>query len=589
MATVIDSLIVKLGLDPSDFKAGQKEVKKGLKDTRDNAEQTAKDMEAYGKKASSFFTSIGKSMLALAGIALSANGVKNFINDTTKSLVDLGVQSSAIDTSAKALDGWVKSADAVGSSAASMSSNLQKFQSSISQFNSGFGADDTLNTLFAFSAQTGTKFDTTQNASQIMQYLAENWNKLNKNQQRMYGQRLGFDNATVQGLSSGRLLDLQKSFEGTSKQTDALTEKARRLNEQFVRVRQSWESTSLTLYENLLPAVWKILDALNSMSAWVERHGPEINASFDELGKTFSILWKDVTDASKAVGDLLSIDTKDWTLSGDIKNLNQNLDEGRQTVELIIDAFKSLFNLDFSTFGDKVKSLFKMGNGEDALPGVTDSANSAADWIKDKTGFDTRSVGKWLGEKAEGLRDLFSGETSRLEKQYGLPEGLLDAQVTQESGWNPNAVSGAGAKGLMQFMPGTAKDFGIHGKEFDPMKSLEAGAKYMGSLLQRYGGDLKKALTAYNWGMGNLEKKGMANAPEEARNYAPQIISRMQASQRYSYQAGSASGGGGTNITFQNTTIKTESRTLDSLAKEAANKGMAQSSLTQTFLTGQNS
>ncbi|ELY4831696.1 lytic transglycosylase domain-containing protein, partial [Cronobacter sakazakii] len=119
--------------------------------------------------------------------------------------------------------------------------------------------------------------------------------------------------------------------------------------------------------------------------------------------------------------------------------------------------------------------------------------------------------------------------------------------------------------------------------------SLEAGAKYMGSLLQRYGGDLQKALTAYNWGMGNLEKKGMANAPEEARNYAPQIISRMQASQRYSYQAGSASGGGGTNITFQNTTIKTESRTLESLAKEAANKGMAQSSLTQTFLTGQNS
>ena len=184
----------------------------------------------------------------------------------------------------------------------------------------------------------------------------------------MYGQRLGFDNATVQGLSSGRLLDLQKSFEGTSKQTDALTEKAGRLNEQFVRVRQSWESTSLTLYENLLPAVWKILEALNSMSAWVERHGPEINASFDELGKTFSILWKDVTDVSKAVGDLLSIDTKDWTLSGDIKNLNQNLDEGRQTVELIIDAFKSLFNLDFSTFGDKVKSLFKMGSGDDALP-----------------------------------------------------------------------------------------------------------------------------------------------------------------------------------------------------------------------------
>ncbi len=138
----------------------------------------------------------------------------------------------------------------------------------------------------------------------------------------------------------------------------------------------------------------------------------------------------------------------------------------------------------------------------------------------------------------------------------------------------------------MQFMPGTAKDFGIHGKEFDPMKSLEAGAKYMGSLLQRYGGDLQKALTAYNWGMGNLEKKGMANAPEEARNYAPQIISRMQASQRYSYQAGSATGGGGTNITFQNTTIKTESRTRITWRKRPRIKAWLRAALLKPFSRG---
>lgn len=588
MATVIDALIVTLGLDASGFKKGKSEVSEGLDQTKKKAESTAKDMEVYGKKASSFFTSIGKSMLALAGVALSANGVKNFINDTTKSLVDLGVQASAIDTSAKSLDGWVKSAEAVGSTATAMSSNLQKFQNSISQFNSGFGADDTLNTLFAFSAQTNTKFDTNQNASQIMKYLAENWNKLNKDQQKYYGQRLGLDNATVQSLSSGKMLELQRSFEGTSKQTDALTEKARRLLEQFVRVRQSWESTSLTLYEKLLPAVWKIIDALNDLNSWVDRHGEEINASFDELGKTFSILWKDVTDASSAVGNLLSIDTKNWSLSADIKDLNENLDEGRKTVELIIDAFKSLFNLDFSSFGDKVKSLFKMGSGEDALPGVTDSANSAADYVKEKTGMDPRNAGKWLGEKAEALKNMFSGETSRLEKEHGLPEGLLTAQVAQESGWNPNAVSHAGAKGLMQIMPATARDLGIHGSEFDPKKSLEAGAKYMGSLLKRYGGDVQKALTAYNWGMGNLEKKGMGNAPEEARNYAPQIIARMQASQRYSSQSGGNSQSG-TNITFQNTTIKTDARSMESLAKDAASKGMAQSSLTQSFLTGQNS
>lgn len=587
MATIIDSLVVTLGLDPSDFKKGQKEVGEGLGKTKEEAEQTAKDMEVYGKKASSFFTSIGKSMLALAGIALSANGVKSFVNDTTKSLVDFGVQASAIDTSAKALDGWAKAADASGSSAEAMTSNLQKFQNSMSQFNSGFGADDTLNSLFAFSAQTGTKFDTNQNGSQIMQYLAENWNKLDKTQQRYYGQKFNFDNAQVQALSNGSMLDLQRSFEGTSKQTDALTDKARALLVQFVRVKQGWESASLTIYENLLPAVWKIMDALNDFSAWASRNGPEINKSFAELSKTFSILWKDVTDVSSAVGDLLSIDSNEWSLPADIKNLNENLDTGRKTVDLIIDAFKSLFNLDFSAFGEKVKSLFNMGNGNpDALPQVTESANSAADWIKDKTGIDTREFGGWLGEKAEGLKSLFSGKVDGLEEKFGLPKGLLNAQVEQESGWDPNALSRSGAKGLMQLMPGTAKDLGVGGEEYNPNKSLEAGAKYMKTLLDRYGGDLTKALTAYNWGMGNLESKGMKNAPEETKKYAPQIIERMQASQRYAPKE-AAQSQSGTSITFQNTTIKTDARDMQSLAKDAAKKGMSQSSLTQSFMTGQ--
>lgn len=588
MPTIIDALVVTLGLDPSGFNKGQKDVKGGLDDTRKQAEQTAKDMEVYGKKASSFFTSIGKSMLALAGIAISANGVKSFITDTTTSLVDLGVQASAIDTSAKALDGWAKSADASGSSAAAMVSSLQKFQNSISQFNSGFGADDTLNSLFAFSAQTGTKFDTNQNGSQIMQYLAENWNKLDKTQQRYYGQRFNFDNAQVEALSSGAMLDLQRSFEGTSKQTDGLTEKARLLLVQFVKVKQQWESTSITLYEKLLPAVWKIMDALGDLSAWVEKRGPEINQSFSEISKTFSILWKDVSDVSSAVGDLLSIDANEWSLPADIKNLNENLDSGRKTVELIIDAFKSLFNLDFTSFGGKVKDLFVMGSdNKDALPGVSDSANSAADWIKENTGVDTRKFGGWLGEKAEDLKSLLSGKVNELEDRFSLPKGLLNAQVEQESGWNPDALSRSGAKGLMQLMPGTAKDLGVSGDEYNPNKSLEAGAKYMKMLLDRYGGDLKKALTAYNWGMGNLDSKGMQKAPEESKKYAPQIIERMQSSQRYSSQNAQQLQAG-TSITFQNTTIKTDSANLQSLAKEASKKGMSQSSLTQSFMTGQN-
>ncbi len=630
--TIIDALVVTLGLDTSDFRRGQRETSEGLDDTRKKADSTAKDMEAYGKKASSFFTSIGKSMLALAGIALSANGVKNFITDTTKSLVEMGVQAEAIDTNARSLDGWAKSADAMGSSAGSMMNNLQKFQNSLSQFRSGFGSDETLQTIYKFSADTGTKFDVdNSNATDVMKYLGDNWNKLTKDRQRYYQQQLGFDNATGQGLSSGELQKLQKEMEETSKQSDAMTDRGRRLIIEFVRLRQSWEGASLTLYEKLLPAVWKILSALDDLNKWTSSHGKEINDSFKELGNTFSILWKDVTDVTEAIGNLLNINSSDWSLSKDIANLNQNLTEARNTVELMVDAFKSLFNLDFSTFREKVKAMLNMSDDkDDALPEVTNSANGAADWVKDTFGWDPRNIGRrirgesvegsdfkytpdpegenraadwvrdntginpqgfgdWLSEKGIHLKELFSGETSKLEEKYGLPNGLLNAQVAQESGWNPGAVSGAGAKGLMQLMPETAKELGVHGEEFNPLRSLEAGAKYMGQLLDRYGGDLQKALTAYNWGMGNLERKGMENAPAEARNYAPQIMARMNAEQRYSPQIQPQAGSGAPNITFQNTTIKTDAKTMQELAKDVARKGMAQSSLTQSFLTGQNS
>ncbi|MEB5974712.1 lytic transglycosylase domain-containing protein, partial [Pantoea dispersa] len=90
------------------------------------------------------------------------------------------------------------------------------------------------------------------------------------------------------------------------------------------------------------------------------------------------------------------------------------------------------------------------------------------------------------------------------------------------------AMSGAGAQGLFQLMPGTAKDLGLRGNEsFDPVKSAGAAAKYLSQLLKANGGDLSKALASYNWGIGNVQKHGMALMPEETRNYIPRVLSNL--------------------------------------------------------------
>ncbi|ENC7117983.1 lytic transglycosylase domain-containing protein, partial [Salmonella enterica] len=93
---------------------------------------------------------------------------------------------------------------------------------------------------------------------------------------------------------------------------------------------------------------------------------------------------------------------------------------------------------------------------------------------------------------------------------------------------NQFAVSGAGAKGLFQFMDGTARDMGLRGNDvFDPEKAAQAAAKYLSQLLRANGGDLSKALASYNWGIGNVKRYGMRLMPKETRNYIPRVLSNM--------------------------------------------------------------
>jgi peptidoglycan DL-endopeptidase CwlO len=124
----------------------------------------------------------------------------------------------------------------------------------------------------------------------------------------------------------------------------------------------------------------------------------------------------------------------------------------------------------------------------------------------------------WTTPKAGQIFETtFQAATIR----YGLPPGLLSRVAYQESRYNPKAKSPAGALGLMQFMPATAKDFGID--PWNPEQSIWAAAQYLSQLYKRFG-NWKEAVAAYNWGQGNVAKKGLEKAPSETRNYFAQIL-----------------------------------------------------------------
>jgi len=124
-----------------------------------------------------------------------------------------------------------------------------------------------------------------------------------------------------------------------------------------------------------------------------------------------------------------------------------------------------------------------------------------------------------LPPQAAPSESRYASALLKASRMHGIPLPILQRMLFKESAGNTNAVSSKGARGLMQFMPATAAEAGVD--PHDPEQAIAGSAKYLRWLLKRPGvsGDMGKALAAYNWGIGNVQRKGMANAPRETQNY----------------------------------------------------------------------
>lgn len=625
-ATVIDALLITLGLDTSDFRKGQKDVSDDLKKQREDAKKTAKEMAEQGKKAAAFFGSIKTELLALTGVAVTAGGLISFVKSTTSGLMDLSIQSKALGLSARELDGWSKSAEAAGSSAEKISASLQGFQGAIQGARVGDYSSSIFGGLAQLNALTGQNFDVWgQDASSLAKTSLDALRKISDpNLRRQVGLSLGFDDATLQRNQEGKFLPDVDRLTKSSGITDVSTKGAKEFTAAWAELNQSLETTKNQFYTFLIPYVRDFNVVLRDLSNWMKSHPEEMKQKVDAFFGAIESGAKMADKAAQAVGGwenaikiiigasvggkllfflanlskallvLTGITLPGWLVAasavgvGAYQNISNAATKEDHT-DSLWESIKQRWSAggwynnqqnmqavspeqrkkdqDERSFWESTKNL--LSQAVNALISPAGAASMQPNIVGGyQPNVPLNAQAARLGAKGKAFLQAMAGEFGALEGKYGLPAGLLSSLSAAESGGDPYAVSPKGAKGPFQFMDGTARDLGLKGMDvYDPHKSADAAARYLRYLLDATGGDLEKTLASYNWGLGNVQKKGMDNLPSETRNYVPKVMAGMRPGAGMAVDR-AMPGQSGATYQFYGTKITTQAQNVEQLTSD---------------------
>ena len=469
MPTIIDSLLVEVGLDATGFKKGQKEVELSQKKVKEETERTAKDMEARGKQAGGFFKDLQEgagSFLGMMATAYSGAKIAGMTKDIINNAESMGFLAKNLNMSTQRLDAWGMAAEKNGGSAESMVTQLQAAQQASAAYRRG-GEWEGMGAFVGY----GGNLDEVRKGGE--EYLAEMSRILKPWFAPGKDRTEGMDMAKRMGINPGALNLLMQGKEETLAAVKA--------QEKYASVNAEFSASSHELVNNFRDIGY----ALKGIStALIEGVNPQLKEAAELLQLVSDFGNKHKKEETTFMGTI----AKMAVFPVAIHQLNKRFIKHDKDGKMI------------------------SGGSEDEKP---EDKKSKDDADRDK-------LRKQAGDSPEVIK-IKQEYLKEVEKAYNLPPGIGDSVWKQESQrGNPKyMLSNKGAVGDFGFMPDTFKAYKTRPDAdiYNYRDQAEAFGNYMSTLIRERHGNLNEALGWYN--------AGTNYNGSQARKYISDVEGRM--------------------------------------------------------------
>lgn len=562
MATVIDSLLIELGLDTSKFDANQKKSVEELRKFDEQAQKTSKNTQQGAKNIGDGFEKARNALVSLGVAFVGIKGFTSFAQQTTTTNAGIARTAELFKMSARELDAWGGVLKSVGGDANDFQSSTQAIQQSLSNMQFGDTALlESLGKLQSLGSNALSALD--MNTKELDIYkLADAFKQLSDagKEQDAYvqAQSMGISRNYFMVLKQGgdavhRLYDENYKLSGINSEN---TKKAEDLQKAWGKVGQAFSGASNQVMDQMYPALGALAQATQ--------------ISLEKLVEWDKEMGGGLSDALIFAAGITTLNASFIALKATLIAISGILENG---------AFALLAKIALPIYLLTHSEGLNKGEDEE-IKKIHEEQDKKDNVVRNEKG----SIISRNGKPVNGSENITSEITKNfadLEKKYNLPEGMLDKIWSIESSRGSNMVSPKGATGHFQFMPNTATAYGMtEADTYDLNKSSEAAAHMMSDLLKQFKGDEAKAIAAYNWGSGNVTNKGMDRLPDATIKYLKDMSlkvpeQRQEYSQNNSRYMGSnvasgqnqATNNSNSEVNIQNMNIQTQATDSDGIVE----------------------